>query len=93
MFIRKKIPATLILIIAALIVVTGQMNSSYSIDRNDVRITGTSNLHDWEMVVEKVKGNMSAYVKNDRIVDINSLTLSVDVNSIKSGKNNLVKKS
>lgn len=86
MFIRKKIPATIILIITALIVVSGQVNSSYSIDRNDIRITGTSNLHDWEMVVEKVKGNMNAYVKNDRIVDINSLTLSVDVNSIKSGK-------
>jgi polyisoprenoid-binding protein YceI len=86
MLIRKKIPATFILIIAALIVVSGQINSSYSIGRNDIRIKGTSNLHNWEMVVEKVNGNMNANIKNDRIVDINSLTLIVDVNSITSGK-------
>ncbi len=83
---RKKIQTTFILSLVAFFVVTGQIYSKYSIDRNDVRIKGTSNLHDWEMVVEKVKGNMDADIKNNKILSINSLTLSVDANSITSGK-------
>jgi polyisoprenoid-binding protein YceI len=86
MLISKKIQATFILSIAILFVASAQINSSYSMYRNDIRIKGTSNLHDWEMAVENVKGNMDADLKNDRIVDINSLTLIVDVNSITSGK-------
>ena len=82
----KKIQTTFILSLVTFFVVTGQINSKYSIDRNDIRIKGTSNLHDWEMVVEKVKGNMDADVKNNKILSINSLTLSVNANSITSGK-------
>lgn len=83
---RKKIQITFILILAVFFAVNGQAYTKYSIDRNDIRIKGTSNLHNWEMVAEKVKGNMDADVKNNMIVSINSLTLSVDANSITSGK-------
>ena len=82
----KKIKTTFILSLLTFFVLNGQIYSKYSIDRNDIRIKGTSNLHDWEMVVEKVKGNMDADVKNNKIASINSLTLTVDANSITSGK-------
>jgi polyisoprenoid-binding protein YceI len=82
----KKIHTTFILSLAVFYAVSGQAYTKYSVDRNDIRIKGTSNLHHWEMVAEKVKGNMDADVKNNMIVSINSLTLSVDANSITSGK-------
>jgi polyisoprenoid-binding protein YceI len=86
MLMRKKIQISFILSLAVFYVVSGQAYTKYSIGRNDIRIEGTSNLHNWEMVVEKVKGNMDADVKDNMIVSINSLTLSVDANSITSGK-------
>jgi polyisoprenoid-binding protein YceI len=82
----KRIFIAFILGVAISFAASGQVYSKYSIDRNNIMIKGTSNLHDWEMVVEKVKGKMDADVKNNKIVSINSLILSIDVNSIKSGK-------
>ncbi len=82
----KKILLAFVLGVAILFAANGQIYSRYSILSNDIRIKGTSNLHDWEMVVEKVQGNMNADVKGSEIVSINSLTLSVDANSITSGK-------
>ncbi len=82
----KKILLAFVLGVAILFAANGQIYSRYSIESDDIRIKGTSNLHDWEMVVEKVRGNMDANVKGSEIVSINSLTLSVDANSISSGK-------
>ena len=82
----RNIKTTFILSLVTFVVVNGQGYTKYSIDRNDIRIKGTSNLHNWEMVVEKVKGNMYADVRNNKIVSINSLTLDVNANSITSGK-------
>jgi len=83
---KKNTITTFILSLITFFVVNGQVYTKYSIDRNNIRIKGTSNLHDWEMMVEKVKGIMDADVKNNKIVSINSLTLTVDANSITSGK-------
>ncbi len=82
----RKIKTAFILSLVTFVIVNGQAYNKYSIDRNDIRIKGTSNLHDWEMVVEKVKGNLDADIKNNKIITINSLTLTVDANSITSGK-------
>ena len=86
MLMLKKIKTTFILSLVTFVLANGQTYSKYSIDRNNIRIKGTSNLHDWEMMVEKVKGIMDADVKNNKIASINSLTLTVDANSITSGK-------
>jgi len=83
---KKNTITTFILSLITFFVVNGQVYTKYSIDRKNIRIKGTSNLHDWEMMVEKVKGIMDADVKNNKIVSINSLTLTVDANSITSGK-------
>ena len=62
----------------------GQDN--YQLDNNStVKINGTSTLHDWESVVENKEITFSASVK-DGVVTIEKLSLSVEVASIKSGK-------
>jgi polyisoprenoid-binding protein YceI len=84
-----------ILIVLGLLLDTalsGQSNNKYLIEKNEMIIKGTSNLHDWEMDVKKVKGSMDADIKNNKILSINSLTLNIDVNSIKSGKSLMDKK-
>ena len=83
---KKNTITTFILSLITFFVVNGQVYTKYSIDRKNIRIKGTSNLHDWEMMVEKVKGIMDADVKDNKIVSINSLTLTIDANSITSGK-------
>jgi polyisoprenoid-binding protein YceI len=71
---------------------SGQTVNKYLIERNEMIIKGTSNLHDWEMDAKNVKGNMEADIKDNKILSINSLALDIDVNSIKSGKSLMDKK-
>lgn len=58
--------------------------SGYTIVAGKPMIKGTSNLHDWQCVVEKLTG--SASIITGKSFKIQSLNLKMDVNSIKSVK-------
>jgi len=49
-------------------------------------INGTSTLHNWTVVVEEMKGSLSAKVESLRIKKLESVQITVSVTSIKSGK-------
>ena len=66
--------------------------NSYLITNNqEFKVEGTSTLHDWEMISSSAKGQGSITIQNNKIIDINSLSISLPVNSLKSGKDALDK--
>jgi hypothetical protein len=66
--------------------------NSYLITNNqEFKVEGTSTLHDWEMISSSAKGQGSIAIQNNKIIDINSLSISLPVNSLKSGKDALDK--
>ncbi len=52
----------------------------------ELKVEGTSTLHDWEMVSSKAEGNGSITIEDGKIVSISSLKITLPVNSLKSGK-------
>jgi polyisoprenoid-binding protein YceI len=89
---KKRLFASIAVGLALFMTLSGQTSHKYKIDKNKIIIKGTSNLHDWKMEVEDINGNMDADIKDNKIESINSLTLNVNVNSIKSGKSLMDKK-
>ncbi len=56
-----------------------------------LKISGTSSLHDWDMVSETANGKLLATQESGKIIEINSLTVEMPAESIKSGKNGMDK--
>lgn len=59
--------------------------------KSSMTIDGTSNVHDWTSAVEIINGNMNAEINGTQVESIQSLSLSIPVNSIKSGKSTMDK--
>lgn len=51
---------------------------------SNIKVTGTSNLHDWEMNAKTFTADASIVVKGDAIQDINSLNFTLPVKNLKS---------
>jgi len=81
--------AVLYLTIATLFLLThpalGQ--EVYKIQKANVLLTGTSTLHDWEMKAEGFSCNSLFQLENNKVTHVKSLTLTIPVLSLKSGKN------
>lgn len=56
-----------------------------------LKISGTSSLHDWEMVSETATGKLVAAVEGNKLAEINSLVVEMPAESIKSGKSGMDK--
>lgn len=56
-----------------------------------LKISGTSSLHDWDMVSETASGRLLATQESGKIIEINSLTVEMPAESIKSGKSGMDK--
>ncbi len=71
--------------------------STYTISdskSNDMKLSGTSSLHDWEMKASVFSGKAQFDFKNgddQTLVGLNSLTFSLPVTNLKSDKNGLDK--
>lgn len=62
---------------------------SYSLNatKTNVKVTGTSTLHDWESLVKKVDGTAAFELNEDNYVkSVSSLTVNFYTNSFSSGK-------
>jgi polyisoprenoid-binding protein YceI len=57
---------------------------------HSIVINGTSNVHDWDEVVEKASGNAVISWSEDGVPTISSLVLSLDVESIKSHRSSIM---
>jgi len=58
---------------------------------NKVQVIGTSNLHDWELVSEKVKGNAEFYIEDGTITGIKKVVVTLATTSLESEKGGLTK--
>ena len=56
-----------------------------------LKISGTSSLHDWDMVSETATGKLVATVEGNKLVAINALVVEMPAESIKSGKGGMDK--
>ncbi len=56
-----------------------------------LKISGTSSLHDWDMVSESATGKLVATTEGNKLITINSLVVEMPAESIKSGKGGMDK--
>lgn len=56
-----------------------------------LKISGTSSLHDWDMVSETATGKLLAVVEGNKLTTISSLVVEMPAESIKSGKGGMDK--
>ncbi len=52
----------------------------------EIKVAGTSTLHDWEMVSAKAEGKVLITARNNQITSISSLVVTLPATSLKSGK-------
>lgn len=90
--INTKIALMLTLLASSLAsVVHAQQNFSIS-DVKEMRVSGTSTLHDWDMVAETgVEGQAIINLADKKIESIQSLSLSLNSKALKSGKSSMDK--
>ena len=72
----------------------GILNAQKMVKFTDYTMTieGTSSLHDWVSEVEKVEGKAILIEENEKLTDITSLELKIEVEGIQSGKGIMDKK-
>lgn len=65
--------------------VYGQL--TYVIDGSlNLKVRGTSTIHDWEMVSNNATGTAKLLVEDSNLISINSLNVTMPIHSLKSGK-------
>jgi hypothetical protein len=75
-----------------IITVTGFAQKTYTLDaKPQLKIIGTSNIHDWDMISETASGNLVAVVENNKLTTIKSLVVELQAESLKSEKSGLDK--
>lgn len=55
-------------------------------EEGSIKIEGTSTMHDWDMTTGTITGTAAFVLEGNVIRDINSLTVAVGAESLKSGK-------
>lgn len=58
---------------------------------SNVKVLGTSNIHDWEINAEDLQGNLKAQLEDGQLVKIDELNFAVVAESLKSGKGGMDK--
>lgn len=58
----------------------------------DLKVSGTSTLHDWDMPSSTATGSMTATEAGGKLTEIKSLTITMPAETIKSGKKGMDKK-
>lgn len=76
--------------ITALMILSFSLNAQvkYQVGpKAELKVTGTSTLHDWEMVSDQATGEAVLMVENGKLQGVQSLAVQMPAESIKSGKN------
>ena len=61
--------------------------TNYHTKAIDIKLNGTSNLHDWEMTAVAGTSDASIVVANGKITSLSKMNFSLPVKNLKSGKN------
>ena len=69
------------------------MAQSYNVDNNasNLKVLGTSNVHDWEIDAKSFQGSMKAEIEDGQLIQIDRLQFGVVAESLKSGKGGMDK--
>lgn len=67
-----------------------QGQTTYKITKSTMTVAGTSNLHDWTTSVTELKGSGVFVLDGNSLQEINSLDVSIPVNSMKSSKGSVM---
>ncbi len=86
--IRISLIASLLLLSTCLY---GQTQFEVAESGNKISVIGTSNLHDWELVSEEIKGNAELYIEDGKITGIKKVVVTLATSSLESEKNGLTK--
>lgn len=80
------------LLLAILLIVGGETvaQNAYTLTINqEFKVSGTSTLHDWDMVSDDATGEGQITIENQKITRINSLVVTLPTKSLKSGKGSM----
>ncbi|GCC51037.1 YceI family protein [Chryseotalea sanaruensis] len=83
-FAKARTTATFALLLS--LVVSGFAQDVYKTQKASVSIKGTSTMHDWEMKSEAFSCQSSFTLDNNKVSGVKSLSLSIPVQTLKSGK-------
>ena len=88
-----KATSNLIMLTAVLLLSFGVQAQSYKLNNktSSIVIEGTSNIHDWEIEVEKMSGEIHAVFENEKLVKLENLNITIPGTSLKSGKGGMDK--
>ena len=85
----KTILTTMVLFALSL---TANAQKAYTLDaKTSFEVDGTSTMHDWEMKSASRTGSANLTVTDSKLVDINSIDITLPVESIKSEKSSMDK--
>lgn len=89
----KRLTRTLGTLLIALLTMQVSLAQSLSVNNvaSELKIEGSSNLHDWEMVAQQVKGTMQVTLEDGRLTNIDQLSFVVVAESLESGKGGMDK--
>lgn len=75
-----------------LVTFTSFGQKTFTLDaKPQLKLSGTSSLHDWDMTSETATGKLIADVENNKLNSIKSLVVEMPAESIKSGKGGMDK--
>jgi polyisoprenoid-binding protein YceI len=69
----------------------GQQALTLEGSSSKLEVFGTSNIHDWEITLDEMKGSGSATFEGSTLSDITAFTFSAPVTELKSGKSQMDK--
>ena len=58
---------------------------------SNLKVEGTSNIHDWELTAEELQGSMKVQMEDGQLVQIDDIKFTVVAESLKSGKGGMDK--
>jgi len=88
----KKLNRSLVIIVCLLLININMYSQSYSLSKTNSTITvsGTSSLHDWDVISNNFSGKME--LKDFTVGHLESLEVYLATETLKSGKNAMYKK-
>lgn len=88
----KKIVTKTIFVFFLCMSFTSFAQKTFTLDANPtLKLSGTSSLHDWDMVSNKATGKLVGVVENNKLKAIHSLVVEMPAESLKSDKSGLDK--
>lgn len=73
--------------------VNATMAQSFKVNpkASELKVEGTSNIHDWEIVAKELQGTLKVEIVDGQLVEMSALDFSVVAESLKSGKGGMDK--